>query len=170
MDGTTERAHSERERSLELRRRSELLSRQLVDSLRQLGWRTRRPFGESGDTFSLRLARVAPAVALLRDSLSRWLERRGVDREVVYDIALASSEACANAVEHPIGAVDQAFVVEARHRGDEVEIVVRDSGRWRSGPDDETRGRGMAIIRSVMSEVEVVQQDNGTTLVMRRRL
>ena len=37
-----------------------------------------RPLGDHGDTFSLRLARMPQAVALVRHELRRWLDERGV--------------------------------------------------------------------------------------------
>jgi anti-sigma regulatory factor (Ser/Thr protein kinase) len=167
MDGAAERARSERIRSGQLREKSEQLSQRVVDNLRRYQG---PPFGDAGDTFRLRLARIRPAVALLRHDLSRWLEYRGVDSNDINDIALACSEACANAVEHPVCSTDRAFVVEAIHRDDRVEIVVRDSGRWRSAPAVDTRGRGTQMIRNLMSDVEVVHEPEGTAVVMRRYL
>src|SRR5215468_1253317 len=153
MDGVAERARSERMRSGQLRKRSEQLSQRVVDNLRRYEG---RPFGDAGDTFRLRLARLRPAVALLRHDLSRWLEYRGVESSDIQDIALACSEACANAVEHPVLSTDRAFIVEAVHRGDRLEVVVRDSGHWRSAPSVDTRGRGTQMIRDLMSDVSVL--------------
>jgi anti-sigma regulatory factor (Ser/Thr protein kinase) len=165
-NAAVERARRTRARSIELRERSEALSQQLVDKLR----RSPGPaFGDVGDTFALRLARLRPTVALLRHSLGRWLEQRGVPAEHVRDLTLAASEASANAVEHPV-AGHGAFEVEATHRADEVVIVVRDSGGWRPESSSEARGRGLRMIRSLMSEVDVVRSEHGTEIVMRRRL
>lgn len=167
MDGVAERARSERIRSGQLRERSEQLSQRVVDNLRRYQG---PPFGAAGDTFRLRLARMRPAVALLRHDLSRWLEYRGVDGNDIQDIALACSEASANAVEHPVSSTDRAFIVEAIHRGDRLEIVVRDSGRWRFAPSVDSRGRGTQMIRNLMSDVAVVHEPEGTAVVMRRHL
>jgi anti-sigma regulatory factor (Ser/Thr protein kinase) len=164
MDGVAERARSERIRSGQLWERSERLSQRVVDNLRRYQG---PPFGDNGDTFHLRLARMRPAVALLRHDLSRWLEYRGVDHNDIEDIALACSEACANAVEHPVSSTDRAFVVEAIHRDGRVEIVVRDSGRWRSAPTVDTRGRGTQMIRNLMSDVAIVHEPEGTAVRMR---
>ena len=46
---------------------------------------------------------------------------------------------------------------------------VRDVGRWRA-PRGENRGRGLTIIGTVMDEVEVESNDDGTEIVMRRRV
>jgi anti-sigma regulatory factor (Ser/Thr protein kinase) len=166
INATVERARSERARSVALRKRSEQLAQRLVDALRNSG----TPLLDlSDDRFSLRLARIRPAVALLRYSLARWLEPRGVGADHVRDLTLAASEACENAVEHPIAARG-AFEVEAVCRDDEVVIVVRDSGGWRPESASEARRRGLRLIRSLMTEVEVVRSDGGTEIVMRRRL
>jgi anti-sigma regulatory factor (Ser/Thr protein kinase) len=167
MNRTVEPARPERTRSRELKEQSELLSQRLIDNLRRI---EQPAVGENGDTFVLRLARLRPAVGLARHSLGRWLERRQVPAEHIAELTLAASEACANAVEHPVLATDDAFEIEASHRDREVRIVVRDSGRWRTGPVSETRGRGMQMIRSLMDEVDLVQGEHGTELVMRRRL
>jgi anti-sigma regulatory factor (Ser/Thr protein kinase) len=166
MNATVERARSERARSVELMEQSEQLSQRLVDALRN---NPTDVLDASGETFVLRLARVRPAVALLRHRLGRWLEHRGVDDDRAHDLTLAASEACANAVEHPV-AGHGAFEVEGACSDDEVVIVVRDFGGWRSESSSEARGRGLEMIRSVMTEVEVVRSERGTEVVMRRRL
>lgn len=163
---TVERARCERARSVALGKRSEQLAQRLVDAIRNSPAQLLDP---SEDRFSLRLARVRPAVALLRYSLARWLELRGVAADQAHDLTLAASEACANAVEHPIAARG-AFEVEAVCRDDEVVIAVRDSGGFRPESVSEARGRGLQLIQSLMTDVEVVRSESGTEIVMRRRL
>jgi anti-sigma regulatory factor (Ser/Thr protein kinase) len=165
-DSVIERAQRLRVRSQELREHSELLSQQTVERLRLVD---APPFGASGNNFALRIARIRPAVALLRDCLGRWLESRGVDRERGHEIVLACSEACANAIEHPL-ADSYAVEVEASHRAGEVVVVVRDFGRWRPERASDARGRGLQMMRSLMSEVDVRQGETGTEIVMRERL
>jgi len=167
MNAAVERARSERARSVALRERSELLTQELVEKLR------RRPGpgpGGTGETFSLRLARMRPSVALLRHCLGGWLEQRGVDADHVRELTLAASEACANAVEHPVAAAHGAFEVEAVCRNGEAVIVVRDSSGWRAESGGDARGRGLRMIRLLMTDVDVVRGENGTEIVMRRRL
>jgi anti-sigma regulatory factor (Ser/Thr protein kinase) len=164
---TVERARSTRARSIELRERSEELAKRLVDALRDSDARS---LEFTGDTFFLRLARVRPAVALARHSLGCWLEQRGVAADRVHDLVLAASEACANAVEHPVASRDAAFELEANHSADEVTIVVRDFGRWRAEEINQARGRGLQLIKSLTTEVDVVRGTRGTEIVMRCRL
>ncbi len=74
-----------------------------------------------------------------------------------------------NAIEHAYGSGDAQFEVEARVEGGEVLLCVRDEGRWRE-PRGGDRGRGLAIIESLMDEVRVTPGRRGTTVRMRRRL
>jgi anti-sigma regulatory factor (Ser/Thr protein kinase) len=161
------RASALQQQSLVLRRQSERLSAEIADRLRTVSG---RPHGERGESFALRLARLRPAVGLMRHELGRWLERRNVDSAVAFEIALACSEACANAVEHPFRPARQAFEVAAAERDGEVEVVIRDFGRWRAPASSPDRGRGLLAIRALMDDVQLTNDDDGTRLAMRRRL
>ena len=100
----------------------------------------------------------------------RWLERRGLTADSVHDLVLAASEACANAVEHPVDSSQAAFEIEATQGANEVTIVVRDFGRWRAGEITEGRGGGLRLIKLLMTDVDVVRSMQGTEVVMRLRL
>jgi serine/threonine-protein kinase RsbW len=147
------------------------VSGRLLDTFRRAeGPRIRE---RGGDALSIHLPRLPAALGLLRQELRKWLERRGVGRDDTVEIVLASSEACANAMEHPRDVVRAAIEVDARARPREVEIVVRDFGSWTSpeaAPEADTRGRGLAMIRALMDDVKVVAGPHGTSVTMRRRL
>jgi anti-sigma regulatory factor (Ser/Thr protein kinase) len=171
-----ERAEAERaraqalcERARELRAEADRVSDGLIESL---GRFERWPSGERGDDFALHLPRRPIAVGLMRHALLAWLERRGVDGDAAADVALACSEACANAVEHPPRAARPAVQVAASVRHGELEVVVRDFGRWTStlSAEAETRGRGLGMIRELMDDVAVAETRHGTVVRMRRRL
>jgi len=158
-----------RSRSAALRERSSNLAEQLFQGVR--GPR-KRPFGENGDAFTLRVARLPRSVGLVRQELRRWLQRRGVAADDAADIALAASEACANAVEHPRGSERWAVVVEGRRRAEEVELSVQDFGIWNDATASagRGRGRGLGMMRALMDEVSVDVTPLGTRVTMRRRL
>jgi anti-sigma regulatory factor (Ser/Thr protein kinase) len=156
-----------REHAESARERTQLLTNRLVHTLREVDG---RPLGDHGDTFSLRLARLPQAVALVRHELRRWLVNRGVAPNDVVDITLACSEACANAVEHPGRPGRLAFEVEARREDDELLLSVRDFGAWTAADEATTRGRGLGMIRQVMDAVEITSGAAGTQIVMRRML
>jgi anti-sigma regulatory factor (Ser/Thr protein kinase) len=88
----------------------------------------------------------------------------------VFELTLACSEACANAVEHPVDPQRRRFEVEARRSDGAIDLIVRDTGAWREGDDSELRGRGLAIIDELMDEIEISSTPQGGQIRMRRRL
>ena len=106
----------------------------------------------------------------LRRALQRWLAECQASDADSYDIVLACNEACANAIEHAYGPGDASVHVDAAFSGDEVAITVRDHGRWRESRGN-NRGRGLALIETLMDSVNIVTDpDNGTQVSMTRRL
>jgi serine/threonine-protein kinase RsbW len=121
-------------------------------------------------TFARELPAEPRRLTDLRRDLDTWLHAEGVvgaDHEAV---VLACSEAVNNAVEYAYPA-ERLGVVEvlAGVTPDEVQVRVRDWGEWRTARPPEDRGRGLAMIRSVMDEVSV-DRSAGTVLSMRRTL
>ena len=151
-------ARALRDRTRVLRERAELLADVLVESL----LRTEDVSGDAPERFSFRAGRLRSSVALVRKRLLHWLETGGVDPETAVDITLACSEACANAVEHPVRPARHAFEVEAVRTADEIEVTVRDFGDWQSGGGDDLRGRGLGMIRELMDHAEIVTGDHET--------
>ncbi|MDX3227060.1 ATP-binding protein [Streptomyces sp. ME19-01-6] len=80
--------------------------------------------------WSLHLPREAASVPLARRLLLGTMETAGVDPEISYDLSVALSEACANAVEHGGGADGAGgdYRVTAFIEGDTCRIEVTDSG------------------------------------------
>ena len=158
-------ARALRSESALLQERTELITGLLVSTLLETEELSR---SGTGETFSLRAARVRAAVRLVRARLRNWLERAGASPEETADILLACSEACANAVEHPVEPKRHLFEVEARQTPTEIELAVRDFGTWRNEQSGGYRGRGLAMILALMDATEIVTGENETTIVMRR--
>ncbi len=82
--------------------------------------------------WSLHLRREAASVPLARRMLLGTMEAAGVDPEISYEISVALSEACANAVEHggdtARGESAEAYQVTAYLDGEMCRIEVADSG------------------------------------------
>lgn len=78
--------------------------------------------------WSLHLRREAASVPLARRLFLGTMEAAGVDAEVSYELAVALTEACANAVEHGEGEQSDAYEVSARIEGDRCHIAVVDAG------------------------------------------
>lgn len=119
----------------------------------------------------LRLELRAELAALpeLRRRLRRFLERLGLAADQLDEIVLASSEAAANAIEHPVDPTRGTFELVAVVDADELAVSVRDSGRWRESEDDHHRGRGLQMMGALM-KVEVRRSPQGTEVTLRRRL
>ncbi|MEV6314255.1 ATP-binding protein [Streptomyces sp. NPDC051776] len=82
--------------------------------------------------WSLHLRREAASVPLARRLLLGTMEAAGVDPDISYDLSLALTEACANAVEHGGDSSSDgssgAYRVIAYLDGDKCRIEVTDSG------------------------------------------
>jgi serine/threonine-protein kinase RsbW len=126
--------------------------------------------------WSLHLRREAASVPLARRLLLGAMETAGVDPDVSYDLSVALSEACANAVEHGGGAApggdSEAYRVTAYLDGEMCRIEVTDSGPGfaGSGPhpaagrgfrpvhEDAEGGRGLYLIRELADHVHIATQ------------
>lgn len=82
--------------------------------------------------WTLHLRREAASVPLARRLLLGAMETAGVDPDISYDLSVALSEACANAVEHggraEAGASSEAYRVTAYLDGEKCRIEVSDAG------------------------------------------
>jgi PAS domain S-box-containing protein len=105
----------------------------------------------------------------IRARLGRWLDEARVDVDDRTEIVLACSEACANAIEHAYRGRAGDVHVSGTIDGGDVELVVRDHGRWRS-PRRDDRGRGLDVMRACMDNLDVEQTDGGTVVRMRRSI
>jgi serine phosphatase RsbU (regulator of sigma subunit)/anti-sigma regulatory factor (Ser/Thr protein kinase)/CHASE1-domain containing sensor protein len=109
----------------------------------------------------------------VRRELRTWLRNAGVPERAVADVVLACGEALANAVEHAHHEDPEAgsVVLEARyHPPGEIVARIRDDGRWRSWTSEDDRGRGLAVMRSLMGSVDVAVGGDGTVVTLRYRV
>lgn len=119
--------------------------------------------------WSLHLRREAASVPLARRLLLGTMETAGVDPDISYDLSVALSEACANAVEHGgdehSGTPSAEYRVTAYLDGEKCRIEVTDSGPGfppsRRGHRGELRpahtsaenGRGLCLIEQLADHV-----------------
>jgi serine phosphatase RsbU (regulator of sigma subunit)/anti-sigma regulatory factor (Ser/Thr protein kinase) len=108
----------------------------------------------------------------VRRELARWLRRAGADEEEVEFIQMACHEACANAIEHGYGFGDGTFTIDASLDAGKVAVEVTDNGHWVERLDGHLpqRGRGLALIRRLMDDVDIVHDGGGTRVRMERGL
>ncbi|NHD18403.1 MULTISPECIES: ATP-binding protein [unclassified Actinopolyspora] len=106
----------------------------------------------------------------LRNALSEWAGRAGLDAEQVEKLILASYEALANVVAHAYPDGGGVLDLQARLLRDpaRVEVTVTDYGHWR--PEAQRRrdlgGRGLILLRSLAEHAEVLTGGAGTTVRM----
>jgi anti-sigma regulatory factor (Ser/Thr protein kinase) len=85
-----------------------------------------------------------------------------VAEPVRVDTVLATHEAVANAIEHS-GAAGS-ITVRSSLNDRVCTIEVRDSGRWKDGPSDADRGKGLILIQGLVSRMEIEKRQVGTAL------
>jgi serine/threonine-protein kinase RsbW len=131
--------------------------------------------------WSLHLRREAASVPLARRLLIGTMETAGVDPEISYDLSVALTEACANAVEHgggpARGGTSEAYRVTAYLDGEKCRIEVADSGPGftsvpvlaqdiRTARTDAEHGRGLCLIRELADHVHIgAKPGRGGTVV-----
>jgi anti-sigma regulatory factor (Ser/Thr protein kinase) len=106
------------------------------------------------------------ALAPLRHALRAWLESRELSARSRDAVILATHEAVANAIQHS-GTVSR-IRVRANAEADGLTIEISDNGEWRT-PDDppsQERGRGIALIRSLVSNATINTDAGGTTVLL----
>lgn len=122
--------------------------------------------------WSLHLRREAASVPLARRLLLGTMETAGVDPDISYDLSIALTEACANAVEHggdrDTDEMSRDYRVTAYLDGEKCRIEVADSGpgfpvggatlRGHSAapaPVHAEGGRGLCLIEQLADHVHV---------------
>lgn len=127
--------------------------------------------------WSLHLRREAASVPLARRLLMGAMETAGVDPDVSFDLSVALTEACANAVEHGGGTTrddtGEAYRVTAYLDGERCRIEVADSGpgvpaaqEVRLARPDAEHGRGLGLIRELADHVHIgAKPGRGGTVV-----
>jgi anti-sigma regulatory factor (Ser/Thr protein kinase) len=117
--------------------------------------------------FQKDIAAVPSILPAIRRDLDRLLDGELVQMQRVWDIRLAVTEACANAVLHAYPAGEAGTVhVAAEVSADTLVVAVRDYGRGitdtRSG-----QGVGMELMRSLADTLEVHDADPGVLVRMK---
>lgn len=137
-----------------------------LDDVAILLYRQPAPFDVE---FAADVDHLAPSRAALRT----WLTQAGVEPGQILDVLIASGEAVANAIEHghrdhPGGNVS----LRATALGDRLHLTVADTGVWKVPRDaaDSNRGRGIALMRSMMEDFAIHPSDAGTTVHMYARI
>lgn len=122
----------------------------------------------------LRLPAIADSARVARANVGDWLRRLHIT--VLDDLSVrhAVSELVANAVEHAYDepGVQHEVRVTVQLRADGLlEMTVADDGLWREPTaNNDSRGRGLAIVRGFTDELQVDRGRAGTCVLVRHRL
>jgi len=114
-----------------------------------------------------RLDIEAPAVPasarMLRQSLRRLAAGVGLDEQRSFGLLVASGEAISNVIEHAYGLREGTVRVVGSRIDDNLVVEISDKGSWRA-PRSEGRGRGLALMRSIVDQADVTADADGTTV------
>jgi GAF domain-containing protein/anti-sigma regulatory factor (Ser/Thr protein kinase) len=109
----------------------------------------------------------AEQLAAMRSELRAWLDRSGLPPETKEDVVLACTEAASNAIEHAYIGRDGDIRVVGETENGWLKIEVSDDGRWRDPRPDDSRGRGLDLVRTLIGDIDVERGEQGTTVRMR---
>jgi anti-sigma regulatory factor (Ser/Thr protein kinase)/ABC-type transporter Mla MlaB component len=115
----------------------------------------------------------ADALEQTRRGLGSWLETLDVGAGDQFAVQHAVGELVTNAVEHAYADGGGPVSVGARlDDTGELLVQVLDEGHWRSPDTGHTRGRGLAMARSLLDGLTISHDDgtNGTTVLASHRL
>src|SRR5271170_7664036 len=107
-------------------------------------------------------------LAVARKYAADFAEAFGLEADDSYDFVLAVNEAVTNAVRH--GASDDRGMIHLRIFADTDRLTfeVRDSGTFAmpvmDGPTNSDHGRGLALMASLVDEVQLAIDPGGTTV------
>jgi PAS domain S-box-containing protein len=123
--------------------------------------------------FEMTLAADPHDLAGSRVALRDYLTQAGVGPDQIINVLIATGEALANAIEHGYRDHTEGQVtLQVIALPDRLYVTVADRGKWKTIVSDPntTRGRGIALMRSLMNDVTIHSTDTGTTVEMQTRI
>ncbi|RAU92898.1 ATPase [Mycobacterium colombiense] len=119
--------------------------------------------------FPADVSQLAPTRTALRD----WLAKARLGPDQTLNVLVAAGEAVANAIEHGHRHRPQGVIrLGAIATGDAVQLTITDTGSWKA-PQPAShphRGRGIPLMRSLMHDVDIRPDDDGTTVHLSARI
>ena len=112
------------------------------------------------------------------EKLRGFLQAKGLLEADLWACELAFVEACNNVVQHtPAAHYLQPLCIKVTRTPAEVELQIQDEGPGFDFPEsvdlpraENENGRGLYLMRTLMSQVEYIRGDAGNCLVMKRKL
>ena len=133
--------------------------------MRRIGIQYERELDSTGH-FERDVDPAVAALAPLRHALKAWLESRDLSARSREAVILATHEAVANAIQHS-GTIN-CIRVRADAEAEGLTIEISDDGEWRipDDPPSQERGRGIGLIRSLVSNATINTDAGGTTVLL----
>jgi anti-sigma regulatory factor (Ser/Thr protein kinase) len=120
-------------------------------------------------TFPADVSQLAPT----RTALRNWLTKASLDPDQTMNVLVAAGEAVANAIEHGHRHRPQGIIrLGAIATGDAVQLTITDTGSSKA-PQRASypyRGRGIPLMRSLMNDVDIRPDSDGTTVHLSTRI
>ena len=114
------------------------------------------------EEFELTLPAEPASAPLMRQALRKLITAVGGDDQEAAGITVAVGEAVNNAIEHAYGAASGVVRIRARHDGARLHVDVEDEGTWRPGRAPDGGGHGLALMRALVDNVDVITSPKGT--------
>jgi anti-sigma regulatory factor (Ser/Thr protein kinase) len=104
------------------------------------------------------------SLRLVRDAIRGLASRLRLDEDRLFALNVAVGEAVSNAVEHAYGAEPGTVYLRLRRDGTTLRVEIADHGRWRPDRPGGAGGRGLAVMRGLVENLEVTTGPRGTTV------
>jgi anti-sigma regulatory factor (Ser/Thr protein kinase) len=134
---------------------------------------------ENGDPIETISIRSDPAeLESVRRRVERFALEAGFDAEQAGHVMLAVDESLTNIIRHAYrGVTDRPIELEMSNRAGELQVRIRDHGRWtdperfegRDLDDPRPGGLGMHIMRKCMDDVQYLPAEDGGTITIMRK-
>jgi serine/threonine-protein kinase RsbW len=117
---------------------------------------------------NLTLPAEPASVPALRRRASQFAAEHGVSQDVVADVALAVSEAVTNAVKYAkVSGAEGVVELSGATTGGWLEVKVRDRGKGFGKGSSDGLGLGLSIIARLCADLKIIQEGDGTEVLMR---
>ncbi|HLE77231.1 MAG TPA: ATP-binding protein [bacterium] len=109
------------------------------------------------------------SLAHVRREVAHAASAAGLEPERIQGLQIACGEAATNAVEHAYDSDAGDILVRTFRSDDHFWVEIKDHGRWRE-PAERGSGRGMAVMRAFVDEVDIRRDNRGTTVRLAVRM